>query len=475
MQLELTNIVTISVSETPQGIGEYNTSNLALFSDEPYENTFGTDGYKIYLDPSEVAVDFGTSSKTYQMALAVFSQQPNILAGRGYLVVIPLIPEVQTISFGAQPASGSFVLEYGLLSTAAIDWDATAGEVQTALRLLAGLEEVVVTGEINVADGLTVSFAGVVGDIDALTIDSNTLEDAGTTPVVVTVAEETAGEPLAAAITRTKDLVQYFGILPTWIVPETPMLAAAAVVQTLNKIMGAVSRTEADIDPGGALDLLRTGNLSQTRGLYYGGATDLAALLMSAAYFGRGLSTDFSGSNTTQTMHLKDLIGVQPDPSMTQTILNKAQVAGADVYASFQGVPKVFTSGANKFFDQVYNLQWLVGALQVAGFNYLAQSSTKIPQTEQGMDGLKGAYSNVLEQAVTNQFSAPGRWNSATTFGNQGDFLENISQRGYYIFSTPISVQSQAAREARQAPLVQIALKEAGAVQSSNVLVYVNA
>jgi hypothetical protein len=113
--------------------------------------------------------------------------------------------------------------------------------------------------------------------------------------------------------------------------------------------------------------------------------------------------------------------------------------------------------------------------LQIAGFNFLAQSSTKVPQTEQGMDGLKSAYRNICEQAITNQYGAPGTWNSSTSFGNQGDFLANISQRGYYIYSTPISRQSQAAREERQAPLVQIALKEAGAIHSSAVIVYVNA
>jgi hypothetical protein len=228
-------------------------------------------------------------------------------------------------------------------------------------------------------------------------------------------------ETLDAAVTRTADLVQYFGLMSTQIESGADMQDAAAVVQALNKIAFFVQRASGSIDSGGDLDDLRTGGFTQSRGLYYGAATDLAALQMQAAYAGRALSVNFSGSNTTTTMHLKDLTGVQPDPSMTQTLLNKAQDAGADVYASFQGVPKVYTSGANSFFDQVYNLQWFVGALQVAGFNFLAQASTKIPQTESGMDGLKGAYRAVCEQAVTNQYVAPGTWNSPTTFGNQAD------------------------------------------------------
>jgi hypothetical protein len=90
------------------------------------------------------------------------------------------------------------------------------------------------------------------------------------------------------------------------------------------------------------------------------------------------------------------------------------------------------------------------------------------------MSGLKAAYRAVLDQAVANQYCAPGQWNSATTFGNQTDFIANIAQKGYYIYSAPVSQQSQANRAARVAPLVQIALKEAGAIHSSSVVIYVN-
>lgn len=375
MELPITNVVNISVSQAQAGAGEYNTSNIALFTSDTPGGGFGDDGYKLYLSPTEVGTDFGTDSDTFKMANSIFSQQPNILAGNGYLAVIPFEPS----------------------------------------------------------------------------------------------------ENLDAAITRTVDLVQYFGILSTQIESEADVDSAAAVVQALNKILFIVQRDDAVLDEGGMFEDIALAGLTQTRCLYYGAETDTEALVMMAAYAGRGLSTNFSGSNTTSTMHLKDLIGVVPDPSMTQTLLNKAQEVGADVYVSLQGVPKVFCSGANDFFDQVYNLRWFVGALQIAGFNYLAQAATKIPQTESGMDGLKGAYREVCEAGITNQYGAPGRWTSSTTFGNQTDFLQNIEQRGYYIYSLPISKQSQTDRAARKAPLVQIAFKEAGAIHSSQVIVNVNA
>jgi hypothetical protein len=374
-QLSLTNVINISVSQTPVGVSAFNTSNLALFTGETPGMGFGSLGYKIYLDPTDVATDFGSGSVTYAMALGVFSQQPNILAGGGYLVIIPYL----------------------------------------------------------------------------------------------------SMETMAAAITRTSTLVQYFGCMSAAIESQADMLAAAAVIQANPILIGFfVQRTTGSIAPGGSLDLLRSGSFYQSRGLFYGAADDTTALVMQASYAGRALSVNFSGSNTTITMHLKTLAGVQPDPTITQTYLTEAITAGADTYVSLQGAPSVFCVGANKFFDQVYNLGWAIGALQVAGFNYLAQASTKVPQTENGMSGLKGAYRTVCEQGVSNQYLAPGTWTSPVTFGNQKDMLSNISQNGYYIYSAPIASQLAVDRAARKAPLVQIALKEAGAIQSSSVIVNVN-
>lgn len=283
-------------------------------------------------------------------------------------------------------------------------------------------------------------------------------------------------ELLDEAISRTADLVAYSGIMSTWVEDEDETLDAAAVVQALNKIIFFVQRASAELEvTTGLLWKLMDGSLTKSRGLYYGGATDLSALLMKAAYAGRGMSTIFSGSNTTQTMHLKSLAGIPSDPTMTQTIFEKSKVAGADTYVSFEGVPAVNSTGANKYFDQVYNLMWFVSALQVSGFNYLRQTGTKVPQTENGMDGLKSAYRAICVQGVSNQYIAPGVWNSPITFGNQADLLSNVQSFGYYIYSTPISQQLQVDREARKAPLVQIAVKEAGSIQSSTVIVNVNA
>ena len=375
-QLDITNVITISLSAAQTGLGEYNVNNLAIFSGETPETSFGDLGYKIYKAPKEVGVDFGTTSITYKMALSVFSQTPNILNGNGYLVIIPF----------ASPS-----------------------------------------------------------------------------------------ETLANAINRAESLVQFFGILSTKDYDADEVSAAAAVVQTLNKILFVVSNSSADIAADGSFHDIAEAGYDKTRCLAYLSAETEDAKVMAAAYAGRALSTVFDGSNTTSTMHLKDLVGITADPTMTQTQLNLCQSCGADTYVNIAGVAKTFTSGANKFFDQVYNRCWFLGALEVAGFNALAKVSTKVPQTEPGMTILKGAYRLVCDRAVRNGYVAPGTWNSADRFGDVEAMLRNIEEVGYYIYSLPVNQQAQTEREERKAPLVQIAIKEAGAIHSSNVLVYINA
>lgn len=485
MDLALSNVINISVSQAPAALGPFNVNNLALFTDDTPNASFPQSGYQIYKTASQVAADFGSTSKTFQMATAVFAQSPNILAGNGYLVIWTLlanlagVTEIQTVSFSSLPTSGNFTLSYGGVPTAAIPFSANAAAVQTALQAVAGLSTVTVTG--SFAAGFVVTMTGVSGDAPAMTVATDTLQDASQLNVSVTDAVTTHGvvasstELLLAAITRTQSIVSYCGVIKANAYVANEMMNASNYVQTQDLILFVASASSADVavTTGIFWQIQNAGN-SKTRAVLYLKDTYASANLAAAAYAGRALSTDFSGSNTTQTVHLKNLATIQVDPNMTQGIFNSAQIAGADVYASFKGVAKIYSSGANRFFDSVYNQMWLTTALAVAGFNALATTSTKVPQTEIGISVIKTAYRLVAEQAKTNQYVAPGAW-TGDTFGNQQDFLRNIAERGYYIWSSPIATQLPVDRSARKAPLVQMAFKEAGAVHTGNVLVNINA
>jgi hypothetical protein len=249
-------------------------------------------------------------------------------------------------------------------------------------------------------------------------------------------------------------------------------LRAAATAQSAGKLLFLADSAEASLQNGGLAYEVDDSSLSYTRVLHHTDAAELETFKWS--YAGRGMSTNFSAINTTSSMNLKSLPGVSSDSGMTQTILNEAKAVGADVYVNIAGQSCVISHGANGFFDDVYNLQWLIGALEVAGFNFLRTTGTKIPQTEGGMDGLKAAYRAVLVQASSNGFVAPGEWTGTDTFGNPVDFRRNIRDFGFYIYSLPVAQQSVADREARIAPAVQIAIKYAGAIHSTSVIVNVN-
>ena len=481
--VSMTNVMNISVSAAQLGAAGFNTSNLALFTREVPAETFGANGYKIYKSAYSVGVDFGTSSVTARMANKVFSQSPNILTGGGSLIVILFadtadVVEVQKVEFPTVPTAGNYKLKYGSTLTSQLTYSSDAAAVQAALRAITGLSSVTVTG--NTTTGFIVTFTGVSGNATLLTVEHNSLQDTNTYDVIPTVTTTTAGttlstETLNTAITRTSALVSYCGVMAAEITSQADMLAAAASIQTMSKIAFFTSTTAADLEVGGMLDRLRSGAYSKSRGLFHG-ASEAMALNFMAAYAGRALSTNFSGSKTVSTMHLKDMVGVDADTSIDETKLAKAQAAGVDVYVQFEGGPaKVYSSGLNTFFDRVYCLMWWTSALQIAGFNVLAKTGTKIPQTEDGMAALIGSYRKINEQAVTNGYAAPGTWTSPDTFGNPEDFTRNISERGHYIYHQPIALQSATDREDRKAPVVQIALKESGAIHSGTVIVNVNA
>ena len=494
--ISIANVVNVSVAAQLSGLNVFNTSNLALFTSEVPGNTFGAGAYATYLDPTQVGVDFGTTSVTYKMALSVFSQQPNILTGGGQLVIIPLhhdlpaVTAVQHLAFTSDPTTGTFKLNnplHPLESTGSLAADSDDAAIQAAIQAQwTGCGSVTVVGQVDqyLNIGYDVTFTGVSGPVPLITVTQDSLQDTDGEDVFISSATTTIGvaagsaETMGAAITRTKDSVQYFGCMENDILSDqgqVAMLADATVVQALNKLAFFVSDDAADVEPAGLLDQLRTGSFTHSRGLLYiNGQDGLTQLQMMAAYAGSGLSTDFTGSLTTSTRHLKQLSGIQPDADMTQTILKKSETAGADTYISIEGRPSVFTSGTNRFFDSIYNQCWLVAALQVAQFNYAAQTATKIPQTEPAMDGLKGTIRKVLEQGVINGYIAPGEWNSATTFGDQTKLIANVLQTGYYIYSLPINQQAQADREARKLPLCQVALKEAGAGHSLSTVVNIN-
>lgn len=74
------------------------------------------------------------------------------------------------------------------------------------------------------------------------------------------------------------------------------------------------------------------------------------------------------------------------------------------------------------------------------------------------------------DQAVQNGLIAPGVWNGGDLGQlSSGDTLP----KGYYVYAQPLDEQAQSEREARKAPVIQAAIKLAGAVHYADVQINV--
>jgi len=488
-KIDISNVITVTLLSALRGLQNLNTSVLALFTDEEPVTTL-PDGYGIYRNPTAVANDWGSTSDAYTYANRIFSQTLNPVSGGGYLVIIPLD---QTAA--ASAATLRSTAPVNLLNLTGVDYeinaaidggvaaDLTIGELD--LSSVEAAETSLNSTEVSAA-GVTFSISG---DLTAATItlasdttgatSSLLLDDATTGTDIagllnlqkgVTATGADAGvERVKDAILRTAGSINYFGIILNQKLADAELTETAALMQGLDKLLFVGSNLSADVT--GIFTTLKNAGYTHTRCLYYS-ISETKALEFAAGYAGRGLSVNFDGVNTAQTMHLKEITGMIADTGLTETLLNTANRAGVDVYADF-GVPKLFTSGANEYFDFIYMQLAFKNRLQIAGFNFLATTNTKIPQTETGMNNLKNAYREVCKDFVENGSFAPGTWNDATTFGNPEDHRRNIADFGYYIYSVPITEQSQLERESRVAPAVYIAGKSAGAIHKGDVVAFI--
>lgn len=477
-------------------------STILLLTDEQPINEL-SEAYSIYRTASGVASDYGTNSKVARLATNIFAQSPNILANNGYVIVAPMLGNIpqEVIPASAGTVTTTSILEnvgnFSLINNGVLnitvdgeakqvtDLDFTQaqslGEIAQILdgsiegvTVTATEQTLIFTSDTTGANS-NVSIQAMSGAEGTDLFGVNYLNGAQAVVVAgsdeVTIAEH--AETMSEAIIRISNLIYFNGIICAKAYTDIEASEASNTVQSMqDRILMLASNDVNSVKSGGVFYQLR-GNF-YTKCLLYTMGTSFEATLFAAAYVSRGMAVNYNGSNTTLTMNLKDLANVQADTGISETILNLCSTAGVDCYPSIAGLAKVISNKYRFFFDQVQNQIWLVNTVQRAVFNGLATTTTKIPQTEAGMVLFESPIYGVVAQAVNNGMAAPGTWTSPDTFGNLEDFHRNIREFGYYIYHTPVSEQLTAVREARIAPVVQIAVKEAGAIHSGNILIYIN-
>lgn len=492
-QIPISYVVSASTVLPGAGLEPLKMSTILLLTDEAIiPNEAQEDDYVIARTATTITNMYGTDSVTSKMVNAIFSQNPNVLANDGYVIVANYK--------NTNPTSGSAVTEdisknidnFKTVSdgSLSINIDGAKKDISnlnfTEIEDLEDIAQVLsnnITGcTIEVLENTIVFTSDTTGATSTITLEDGTegtninganyLDGANAT---VTTGTDSTLETYSQAITRLANQIYFNGILTTRYLSQSEVLQASNTVQALTpeRILFVESNDANAVNTGGLFSAIPTSNIYTKPLLYtFGEDSQLNAKLFAAAYASRLFSVNYSGSNTTITMNLKDLAGIVADTNINETLLSKCASLGVDVFPSIEGLAKVLSNRRGIFYiDQVQNSIWFKNTIQIAVFNTLATTRTKIPQTERGMQILINAISDVERQAVANGYLAPGKWNSPDTFGDLEDFHRNIEENGYYNYHQPVALQAQAEREQRKAPLIQIAGKEAGAIHSANILI----
>lgn len=483
-ELSISNVIRVTVQGVQRSRTPKNVNDVALFTPEQPNDV---SEYMYVVDPNDVAKVYGTNSLTNKMAQAVFAQDANLLSGRGGLVIIPMKNATNATAASFASASISDLAAFKLVSNGSLTITENTNSIAlsgldfTKCANLADIAKVLQNATSAVA--ISVSGSTIVFTSKKLGADSSVVLSSGTggtdisaasylnvTSGTTTAGVDATGETLAEALSRTYGKIAYTGVMCAKYMTDAEVNGALTFVAANDVILINVWYSAADIS--GICNTIKSGSNDKCRCLVYTNGYEDAKLMM-AAYVGRAFSVNFEGSNVSQTMNLKTLNNIEPDLGISQTEYVAAQSAGVDLYISYEGDPAVVSNGANEYFDVVYENMALKFYAQVGMYNALKATGTKIPQTEAGVTVLKNALGLVFKQFVRNGVLAPGKWNSAQTFGDPETFRDNIANQGWYVYSMPIALQSQAARESRIAPYIQGAGKRSGAMHGADVLIIV--
>lgn len=356
---------------------------------------------------------------------------------------------------------------------------------------------------------ITAVAAGTAGNAYTIAKSSSALSISGATltggavPSSVGFATTGTGTDISGVLKLTAALTQG---LVSGFAAETPVQNAAVLANLSTAwygLMFAASVTPTDDENIDVCDFIEPLDLTRMFGVTIQNTnvlsatitTDLASRMMAegytqsfnqysstnqfaiASFFGRGFSVDFTAQNTTITLMFKNEPLV-PAETLPQDQANTLQAKRCNVFVAYDNDTTIIQFGVMsgpRWWDETHGLDWLQNALQIAGYNVLYTSPTKVPQTDTGANtintGLAAVCGDTPGGAVYNGLAAPGVWNGPS-FGqlSTGQYLKN----GFYIFSESVDLQAQADRDARKAPPIQIAIKLAGAMQSLDVLVSVN-
>ena len=501
MALSISQIVNVQLNTVPKSAARKSFGVVALFTPEAGQAFADEKTRYVYVENQrDVEQLFGSNSETAKAAQPFFAQTPRakqLIIARWQKSASTIDATKNTLSGATlsddlerfkSVVNGRFSLTIGgevkkvdgLSFARLADFNAVATKIQEKLTSLS----VAVSIAYDETGNRFIISANVAGE-DKTTEIHYAIDEGGDGEYIgallklengqasrkvgknsVSLKKETLGEALfnVAEVNNT-----WYGFTVAAQLTDSEVEAAAKYAQANTKLFGAnVIRVEQiEWSADNIYKKLYDAGLDHTLAMF-----DKNDMYPASSALARLLSTNFAANNSTLTLKFKQQPTITAD-EITATEFSKAKRLGINVYTYFDDVAMIAegTVIGGKFADEIVILDWFVDAVQKEVFARLYKSPTKIPLTDKGQAVLVAAVEKVCLEGINNGAFAPGTW-TGDSFGNltTGDYLE----KGFYVWAAPMDTLSDSDREQRRATPIQTAVKLAGAIHSSDVIVNYN-
>lgn len=429
-----------------------------------------------------IASDFGSTAPEYLAAVAFFGQSPQpseVRIGRwvkedaaGFLKGKILTQEQQDIGKFTPLTEGAFdiTIDGSVVNVTGVNLASEVNLNGVAAKVTAALQS---KGACTWNGQQFIISSATTGESSSVTAPtSTTLSQALGIDTVATGVAGAKAETLEEAFLALMDSPSWYSAILAADAEEDDILSVAALIEAAapSRVLAiTVQDTQELVSGADTLGFKLSERSLQHTLVVYSTSSAYAA----ASVVGRMSTVDFQGSNTTITLKFKQLPGISPE-YLTTSQANALQEKHINVFAAYENDTSILQEGVMSggwYIDERQGLDWLQNQVETDLWNLLYTSTTKVSQDERGATTIISTINGSLDIGVRNGLIAPGVWNG-DSFGAlaRGDTLST----GYYVYMVPLDEQSQADREARKAPPVQIAVKLAGAIHSIDVAITVN-
>jgi len=494
----INNVINVTLLEEGQAVAADNMNVTSIITGN--QGVLSTaERYRVYKTASAVSSDWGASSPEAAFANTFFDTSPNPVSASGALVMGYWRASDETVAASAASLVSEQLSEAALIpilngitdGSFTVTVDGGVEQEITSLNfttvsdfdgVIAILNPAITGATVTESNGYITVISDTTGASSELTYlgvaasgtdISTTLGLSAETGAVLTQGADSSvltAETKLEGITAIKAAVNIKGamFIDKILDAEVPGLATWAGANSVILYETFSGSTYLAKDVSNPVWAVKLAGQSNFRCLYSKAGNRKFAV----SYMARTHTVNFAGQNTAITMNLKTLAVAAED--YTETELANAKTVGLDVYTAIKDVPTTLTSGANDFVDNVYNLMAFVDNVQTNSYNLLKVTPTKVPQTDAGVDLIEDDAEKTCDQFVRAGVFAPGTWTLADFFGDRTQFLDSIATRGYYVLAGDLADQSTADRQARKSPVIQIAVKNSGAVHSEDIIITFN-